>query len=199
MWRIGSGIYWSAEASDSIPALLSREAGGVATVARPDGHVGEGLVRLAVQPRVEETERLLVLSEQSIVDERDDGRESRAGSGRAADGLTLAGPDDDVLVALSSNVRVGATGLVVQAIVQTVQTVEVGVDGLLLVVWGGEVVAEAGTRGEALDSDLGIEVGCGADGGDPWAAGRERGAELGGVESIVGEAGAVSTYASVTG
>ena len=117
--RIGI-TYRSTPASNSIPTLLGREAVSLATVGRADGDVGEGLVGLAVEPRVEETERLLALGEESVVDESDDSGEVGAGGGSAADSPDGAGPDDNVAVALSGNIGVGATGLVVEAIVLAV-------------------------------------------------------------------------------
>ena len=191
--------YRSTESSDSIPALLGRETSGVAAVAGTDGHVGESLVRLLVNPRVEETEGLLALGEQGIVDESNDGGEVRAGSGSAADGPDDAGPDDNVVVALGGDVGVRAAGLVVEAVVLALQALDVLVDGLLLVLGGGEVVAETCAGGEARDGGFGGEVGGAADGGDPGAGGRERRAELVLVRAVVGVASAVSANTVVTG
>ena len=191
--------YRSTPASDSIPALLGREAVGLAAVRGADGDVGEGLVGLAVEPGVEETERLLALGEQSIVDESNDSGEVGAGGGSATNGPNGAGPDDHIVVTLGSDIGVGAAGLVVEAVVLAVKALHVLVDGLLLVVGGGEVVGEASAGSEALDSSLGVEVGGAADGGDPRAAGGEVREELGGVLAIVGLAGSVGADTSVTG
>lgn len=130
-------------------------------------------MRLAVQPRVEETQGLLARSEQSIVHKSDDRRKRRAGSGRAAHGPNGAGPDDHVVVALRRDVGIRAAGLVVEAVELAVEALDVFVHGLLLVVGRTKVVAEAGAGGKALDSGLGGEVGGAADGGDPGAGGGE--------------------------
>lgn len=93
---------------------------------------------LAVEPGVEETERLLALGEQSVVDESDDSGEVGAGGGGATNGPDGTGPDDHIVVTLSGNIGVGATGLVVETVVLAVEGLDVLVDGLLLVVGGGK-------------------------------------------------------------
>lgn len=103
------------------------------------------------------------------------------------------------MVALSSNIGVGTAGLVVQTIKFSLQALNVVSDGLLLVVGDREVVAESGTRGEALNSGLRVEVGSTAHRGNPRAAGREIRSELGSVQTVVALAGAVGANTSITG
>lgn len=67
--RAKGWTYRSAEASHSIPASSSWETRGVAAKATSDGDIGEGLVGLAVQPRVDEAKRFLASSDERVVDE----------------------------------------------------------------------------------------------------------------------------------
>lgn len=53
--------YWCTKSSYGIPARLCGKSGSVASIARADGNIGESLVSLAVQPRVNEAKRLLAL------------------------------------------------------------------------------------------------------------------------------------------
>jgi len=64
---------------------------------------------------------------------RNDSSEGGRGSRGTANGGNIAGPDDDIVVALGCDVGVRAAGLVVEAVILALEVLDVVVDGLLLV------------------------------------------------------------------
>lgn len=67
------------------------------------------------------------------LDLRNDSGKSGRGSTGTSNRGDVSGPDDDIVVALSRDIRVCAPGLVVEAVERAIEVLDVLVDGLLLV------------------------------------------------------------------
>lgn len=140
-----------------------------------------------VQPRVDPAHGRLVGSEPGVVQQSEDGCDTRARGASTGDQDVLAGVENVVRVRLSGDVGVGPSGGVVQALPLVAQDAEVLLDGGLLPFGLGPDVGEA-TTGES-SAGLGGDVSSAADSSDVWASGRESRVEAGSVLSIVGLAG----------
>lgn len=140
-----------------------------------------------VQPRVDPAHGRLVGSEPGVVQQSEDGCDTRARGASTGDQDVLAGVENVVRVRLSGDVGVGPSGGVVQALPLVAQDAEVLLDGGLLPFGLGPDVGEA-TTGES-SAGLGGDVPSAADSSDVWASGRESRVEAGSVLSIVGLAG----------
>ena len=104
--------------SNGIPSLPRREPTRPAPRVRPSHDVVEGsLSRARVQEWVEEPKRALALCRETVVEERNDGREHGCRRGRAVEQRRLAPYDHLVRDALRGDVRVRPARDVVQALV----------------------------------------------------------------------------------
>lgn len=83
-----------APAGSSIPALLGREASGVAALRLTLGDIGEGLVRSRVDEGVQPAHGRLALRDTSVVDESKDACGGRGGARSAVDANERAVPRD---------------------------------------------------------------------------------------------------------
>lgn len=140
-----------------------------------------------VQPRVDPAHGRLVGSEPGVVQQSEDGCDTRARGASTGDQDVLAGVENVVRVRLSGDVGVGPSGGVVQALPLVAQDAEVLLDGGLLPFGLGPDVGEA-TTGES-SAGLGGDVPGAADSSYVWASGRESRVEAGSVLSVVGLAG----------
>lgn len=203
------------KARHSVPSHSRRETRRVTTIAASTRDIRKRLVGTAIQPWVQETQDWLALGEECIVHQADDSGERGAGGRGATDGADGVVPDESVVVALCGDVGVGAAALVVEAVVEAIEVLDVGVDGGGLVFGLAEVVAETGAGGKPTDCDFRLEGFGAADRGDPWAGlhgvrdcfnsryGRnaysgEVWKELVSVLAVVGVASTVRPYTSIT-
>lgn len=186
----GDGI----PASSGIPAgirhdgaAVGRTTEAVATVtagAAAVDNIVKAVFGLAVQPGVQEAKNRLVVAQTSIVQETDDGAESRRRARGTADGSQSTLVVDSKVLALESDVRESTPLLVVQALELVADGLEVAVDGLVLPLGTGPVVGETARREE--DGTLGVGLGGGANGRDPGTGSRELRREMGRVLAVVG-------------
>jgi hypothetical protein len=102
------GENWRAKARDSIPAFSSRKPSRVTSTTNPLRDIGEGLITLAIEPRVQEAERSLARRDECVVGERDDGRHEGARRASSGDDLECRIPYNFEVEALGSNVGVCA-------------------------------------------------------------------------------------------
>ena len=142
--------------TNRIPSLDGRETVSATARVATRRDVVERRRALRVQHGVQEAEGALAGVQECIVEERDDGRECRAGRARAVDALELAGDLDGELHTLGGHVGERAALGVDQARVRVAERLEVARDGVGLVVGLGEDVGEpAGGEGRGR---LGVDA-----------------------------------------
>ena len=195
--------YRCPEPSHGVPTGQCREATPSTTNGRTTRNVRKRRITRRVQPWVQEPESRLAGCYEGVIDQSQDGG-GRGGRGarpvKDGDGSV---PDGSEALALSGDVGIPSTFLVVQTVELTAQTRDVVSDDVVvvLIVGAREVIAETATAREAVSfvecRDFGVEVLGGADAGYVGAAVWEGGKEGSGVVAIIGEAVSGSSYTVV--
>lgn len=162
------------QTSDGIPSLDRGETiGTAARVVAASGDIIEASETLAVQERVEEAKGRLALGQEVVVEQSNDGGESRSSSAGTADSGLTASNDNAEVFGEGGNIRESTAAGVEVALVGVAEGLEVCGDSGILVVGSGEEVGEATSRNRV--GSLGASGNSSADRGDPRAGGRDWG------------------------
>lgn len=150
-------VVGGAQAGDRVPARLRGEAVRAAARVLAARDVVERL-RVRVEPRVEEAEHRLALREQLVVDQRDDAGEDGRCAGCAVDGRDAPTDLNLHVAALRRDVGVRAAGLVVCAVVEGADALDVRVHRVRLCESSAQVSQYLRRRTPALLSEVVAET-----------------------------------------
>ena len=92
--------------TDGIPTTHSRKTVGIAARVVTSSDIVEGL-RVGVEPRVQESEGILALSDQPVVDEGDETGEDGGGAASSGDQRELLLPDEQAAIANGRDIGEG--------------------------------------------------------------------------------------------